>query len=428
MGKLNIMTEKTNNSFLENLLETSNTFIVTLDKNAAITSFNRYAEELTQYTASEVLGKDWFSLFVPERDKGLVPTVFKDTLEKQTDISHYENPIVLRNGTERMITWSNNTLRDSTGIITGILSVGIDITDKHAVDLALRKSEQLQKSYLKAISSIGLGLLVIDSNFRVCDMNDILIEWFGDQRGEICYRSIGDRKSPCPYCRLKDVVNGRETVRYKPRTADGRVFDIVATPLGAESNEATKLEIIVDITEQEKQFQCVQDLTVNLEKRIEQRTNELQHSNEQLKLQKKEIEEKNIALRVMLDQQQAAREELEENMVVQLKKLIHPYLDLLLKTAPEASQAKDYIKIIAAHVDSVARPFARKLHNPVWQLTPREIIVADLVRSGKNTHEIGRLLSISPRTAERYRTTIRKKIGLTKKKISLHAYLNTHLR
>ncbi len=113
-------------------------------------------------------------------------------------------------------------------------------------------------------------------------------------------------------------------------------------------------------------------------------------------------------------------------MATCLKKLVYPYLNILQDNLI-GNQAKEYIDIIVTHLDTMATSFIKKLNNPIWQLTQREILVADLVRQGKSTKEIGRLLNISPRTAERYRNTIRKKIGLTKKKISLRAYLNTSL-
>jgi len=46
----------------ENILETANAFILTLDIKADITLFNKFAEKLTGYKKEEVLGKNWFDL------------------------------------------------------------------------------------------------------------------------------------------------------------------------------------------------------------------------------------------------------------------------------------------------------------------------------------------------------------------------------
>ena len=277
---------------------------------------------------------------------------------------------------------------------------------------AILQSEKMLQSYLSAIDGINLGLFVVDEDYRVRDMNQTMISWFGDQRGLVCYESVAGLREPCPYCRLKAVVKEGKTVTYSPQTADGKIFEIVATPIGNPDGGVSKLEVIQDITEREQALIKIKKLSCTLENRVQERTLEL--------------EQKNIALRVLLDQQQETREEFESNITTRLKKLVYPYLDLLEEEIPDL-QTKEHLKIIKAHLDALTTSFAKKLNNPIWQLTPREILVADLVQQGKSSNAIASLLNISPRTVERYRNTIRKKIGLTKKKISLYAYLNSTL-
>ena len=171
-------------------------------------------------------------------------------------------------------------------------------------------------------------------------------------------------------------------------------------------------------------FSEIKILSSNLEDRVRERTFELQQSHEQLEQKTREIEKNNIALRVLVTQYQMAREEFETHMSTRLQKLVFPYLDLLQQKL-NGTQEEEYVAIIADHLDFVTESFSKKLTNPGWQLTPREILVADLVKQGKSTKNIGQLLNITARTAERYRNTIRKKIGLTNKKITLHAYLCT---
>jgi len=166
----------------------------------------------------------------------------------------------------------------------------------------------------------------------------------------------------------------------------------------------------------------IKTLSETLERRVEERTVKLKESNEQLKQKKEEIEKNSIALKVLLDQYQVTREEIENEMSARLKKLVYPYLTLLQQDTTD-EQKEEYLSLIKAHLDIIMASFSKRLDNPTWRLTPREILVADLVKQGKNTKEIGKLLKISFRTAERHRNNIRKKIGLTNKKLSLHAYL-----
>ena len=406
----------------ENLFETANAMIITLDVEATITSFNRYAQQLTGYKKKEVIGRNWFDIFALRGDIENKSDDFRPKKQGVPDASQVERSIILKNGSIRLISWRNNNIRDSADNISGTLIVGIDITEHRLAQVSLQKNKKLLQSFLKVIDNSSLALLLIDKNYCVRDMNDTGIAWFGDQRGQICYESIAGRDQPCSYCKLNSVIEEGKTVNYKSYPSNNRFFDTVALPIENQDGRVSKLEIIRDTTEQTMALVKIKKLSCTLE----EQTWELEQKNDQLLHKKKEIEKRNIALKVLVGQQQETREEIEMQMATCLKKLVYPYLNILQENV-KGNQAKEYIDIIVAHLDTMATSFIKKLNNPIWQLTQREILVADLVRQGKSTKEIGRLLNISPRTAERYRNTIRKKIGLTKKKISLRAYLNSSL-
>jgi DNA-binding CsgD family transcriptional regulator len=58
-------------------------------------------------------------------------------------------------------------------------------------------------------------------------------------------------------------------------------------------------------------------------------------------------------------------------------------------------------------------------------LTPKEIQIANLIKQGKRTKDIGELMALSPRTIETHRKSLRKKLGLEKKKRNLRSRLLT---
>lgn len=136
----------------------------------------------------------------------------------------------------------------------------------------------------------------------------------------------------------------------------------------------------------------------------------------------KKIEEKNIALKVLLDQHKAAGKEVEEQVTINLKKLVFPYIDLLQQTVSGKNE-KEYLEIIEAHLTSLANSFTQKLSSSNFGLTQREILVADLVRQGKSTKDIAQLLGLAARSIEAYRYSLRKKLDIKQKKLNLRQYL-----
>lgn len=141
-----------------------------------------------------------------------------------------------------------------------------------------------------------------------------------------------------------------------------------------------------------------------------------------LEQKKKEAEDANIALQVMLDQHTRAKESIEEQISMKLQDLVNPYIDLLRQSVSNEKQTET-IRIIAAHIDSLTREFSPRARKIMLKLSPRETMIADLVRQGKTSKDISDLLNISLRTVETYRNNLRKKLGINKKKISLRTYL-----
>jgi DNA-binding CsgD family transcriptional regulator len=80
-------------------------------------------------------------------------------------------------------------------------------------------------------------------------------------------------------------------------------------------------------------------------------------------------------------------------------------------------------KRFKAAFQSLMDSFCRKLSDPSIGLTPKELLVADMVKQGKSSTEIAKLLNLTLRTIEVYRNIIRNKLKISGKKINLHSYL-----
>jgi PAS domain S-box-containing protein len=94
---------------------------------------NPFLLALTGYTIEEVIGKDWFSQFIPQIDQSEIREGFSSLLINDFP-KYHQNAIVTKAGEERMISWNNTILRSQDNEIIGTLSIGEDITEKLKVD------------------------------------------------------------------------------------------------------------------------------------------------------------------------------------------------------------------------------------------------------------------------------------------------------
>ncbi len=147
----------------------------------------------------------------------------------------------------------------------------------------------------------------------------------------------------------------------------------------------------------------------------------LRKSEKELKAEKQKLEDSNTALKVLLEQRNADRAELEKKMLFNINKLVMPWLEKLKCDCPGKKQ-KICLDIIECNLRDAVMPFINGFSPEYFGFTPREIEICNLVRQGRTSKEIADLFCISVRTVETHRNSIRKKISLDKND-NLRAYL-----
>ena len=148
----------------------------------------------------------------------------------------------------------------------------------------------------------------------------------------------------------------------------------------------------------------------------------LRKSEAQLMLQKIELEESNIALKVLLKQREGDKSDLEQKVITNVKEMVLPYLEKL-KRVNLKPKDKTVVDIIDSHLHDIISPMMQKLANASIILTPQEIQVASLVKDGKASKEIAGILNVSETTVHFHRKNLRRKFGLSNSQTNLRSYL-----
>jgi PAS domain S-box-containing protein len=138
------------------VIETVGALVVVLDRDARIVRWNAACEAATGYPRSDVLGKPFWFLLLPEEREG-VAALLERLLANET-ASQYENHWLTRRGDRRLIAWSNTRLHDRSGEVVGIVATGIDITDRTRAEDALRRQATRLEALAEASRVFASGL------------------------------------------------------------------------------------------------------------------------------------------------------------------------------------------------------------------------------------------------------------------------------
>lgn len=149
---------------------------------------------------------------------------------------------------------------------------------------------------------------------------------------------------------------------------------------------------------------------------------ELKKTKKDLDAQTASLREANTALKVLLKQRENDRVELEEKILSNVETLIMPYIDELKKTC-SGTEGADIINILESNLKEIISPFSSRLSSEYFKLTPRQIMIAGLIKEGKQSKDIANILNLSFETVNCHRQHIRKKLGLNNSKVNLRSFL-----
>lgn len=150
----------------------------------------------------------------------------------------------------------------------------------------------------------------------------------------------------------------------------------------------------------------------------------LKESTKELKSKTSLLADANMALKIMLQKSTENRKEVEEEIFANVRNMVVPYV-LKLKSCLIDEEAEGHIVTLENNLKNIFSPFTRTVLPEYIKLTPKEIQIANLIREGRTTKEISRLLNVKKGTISTHRDGIRDKLGIKKKKTNLRSYLST---
>ncbi len=126
------------------LLENVRLSVVGLNRQGQVEYVNPFFLELTGYTYPEVVGKNWFEMFLRPAERSQVYQCFQQILQQEPH-NYYQHIIITKQGEEKIVAWNNTQLQSVEGEGIGTMSIGEDITERYAI-------ERMKNEFISVVS------------------------------------------------------------------------------------------------------------------------------------------------------------------------------------------------------------------------------------------------------------------------------------
>ncbi|MES2734456.1 MAG: PAS domain S-box protein [Bacteroidota bacterium] len=135
---------KTEENF-QKALEKVNLLGFTIERDGTVSFCNDFMLKVTGYSREEVMGQNFFKLFVPEGEKDERWHEFRMALERGGIFNKSERMLMTKDGNVRYVQFHSVMMNNAKGEVSGLTRIGEDVTDKKKVALVLaRTNAQLQ--------------------------------------------------------------------------------------------------------------------------------------------------------------------------------------------------------------------------------------------------------------------------------------------
>ena len=148
---------------------------------------------------------------------------------------------------------------------------------------------------------------------------------------------------------------------------------------------------------------------------------ELQDANKQLRVEREALQEANTALRAVLSRIEDEKRDIQRQIQANVEKILMPMVYALSMEVPKGQRR--YVELLRDNLEGITSPFISHLSEAHRSLTPTEIGICNMIKTGLTSKEIAQIRGVSPATISRHRERVRRKLGITGSETNLASYL-----
>ena len=408
--------------------------VIATDKGGRVSYMNPVAEAVTGWVREDARGKPLTDVF---------NIVDEKTWERRQDLAELlirqgtpirlpgrSNLLIARDGSNIAVDGGVAPIRDDNEGIIGIVTVFRDITEQKRVEERLRLLSEAAEQSTEGIAVTDLDgdLLflnhafaamhgyvpeeLVGRNLRVfhneqqmasLDAANRIVREHGQFSGEIWHtRMDGSR---FPGLMHNSLLRDRE----------GKPMALIAT-----------LRDITDIKRVEDELretnEKLEAYSSSLEAKVRERTLDLENSRRELKRYSEGLEKTNEALKLIIEGIEEQKREVEKKISHNINLTVRPIIDQL-KSQDLPDTVGFLLKSLEFNLTNVFSSFGLRLVKDGHRLTPKEVRICEMIRSGLASKQMAKIMGVSPQTILVHRKNIRKKLGLARAKQNLASFL-----
>jgi len=269
------------------IVQYSDDAIIGKDLDGIVTSWNAGAEKIFGYPAQEMVGQPILRLIPPDRQHE--ETNILDRVRRGESVQHLDTMRVRKDGSLVDVSITSSAIKDATGKIIGASKVARDITERKRVEAEARESEERYRTLFNTlIEGFCTIEMVYDAegrpvDYRFLEVNPAFETQTGLQgaQGKLM-RELAPGHEAHWFEIYGRIASTGEPAHFENEAkALGRYFDVHAYRVG--TAESRRVAILFNDITKRKQIELeISKLNAELEKRVIERTTQLESANKEL--------------------------------------------------------------------------------------------------------------------------------------------------
>ena len=145
--------------------------IVVLNKFGIIEFINENGAKILGYSVENLIGKNWFDKCIPENVRENLKFVFSKIIEGYVNpYEYYENPVMTKYRTIKLLLWRNAYIQEGTNIVKTI-SFGTEVFKKDFVP------HETEKVLARIFNLLPEAVHIIDTDYTILYCNETMRKW-----------------------------------------------------------------------------------------------------------------------------------------------------------------------------------------------------------------------------------------------------------